>query len=166
MLIREATTADAMAIARVQARGWKIGYCGFINPDYLSQISAQRGAQFWLANLADPLFKQQTFVAEEEGNVAGCAGGGLNRDELGPDVGEIYALYVDPDIWSRGIGSALLAAAEADLREVGYGSAVLWTLEDNLRTRTFYEHRGWHADGATQEHQSGAQVVRYRKTLQ
>jgi GNAT superfamily N-acetyltransferase len=104
-------------------------------------------------------------VAEEDGTVRGFAGFSGNEDGLDAAIGEVKGLYVDPDHWSRGIGSALLTAAEAGLRDAGYERAILWTISANDRTRRFYEHQGWHFDGSTKPHRSGVELVRYAKTL-
>ena len=37
------------------------------------------------------------------------------------------------------------------LREDGLEEAILWVLEDNPRTRRFYELAGWRLDGAVKE---------------
>jgi hypothetical protein len=56
----------------------------------------------------------------------------------------------------------------ARLRAHGFGEAILWVLEDNPRTRRFYELAGWWADGDVKEDEwLGAVVreVRYRIEL-
>jgi ribosomal protein S18 acetylase RimI-like enzyme len=90
---------------------------------------------------------------------------GPSRDEEG--IGELYAIYVDPDEWSRGAGRALIARAERRLAEE-YTEATLWVLEDNPRARRFYEAAGWQTDGARQTVVRlgvSPPEVRYRKRL-
>ena len=165
MQIRSATTRDARGIARVQVRGWQIGYRGIVADEYLARFSVEDMTSRWLGNLAE-LRRMDTVVAEnEDGTVIGWAGFGANESNLGPDVGELGGLYVDPDRWEAGTGSALLAEAERGLSDAGYARAILWTLAANERTRRFYENRGWRFDGATDTHRSGAEVVRYAKEL-
>jgi GNAT superfamily N-acetyltransferase len=165
MLIRPATTRDARGIARVQVRGWQIGYRGIVPDEYLARFSLEDMTNRWLGNLAE-LKRMETIVAEDEREaIVGWAGFGANQGDLGPDVGEVGGLYVEPDCWDAGIGGALLAEAEQGLVRAGFAHAILWTLGANQRTRRFYENRGWRFDGATDTHRSGAQVVRYRKTL-
>jgi GNAT superfamily N-acetyltransferase len=165
MLIREATTRDARAIARVQVRGWQIGYKGIVPDEYLARFSVQDFTNRWLTNLAEPVHIQHLVAELEDETVAGWAAFGANQGELPPEIGELGGLYVDPDHWDAGIGGALLAEAERGLIGEGYERAVLWTLEANSRTRQFYERRGWTHDGATQPHRSGVTVVRYVKDL-
>jgi GNAT superfamily N-acetyltransferase len=165
MLIRPATTRDARGIARVHVRGWQIGYRGIVPDEFLARFSVETMTNRWLGNLAE-VSRLETIVAEDdEGAVVGWAGFGASEGDLGPEVGELAGLYVDPDCWDAGVGGALLAAAERGLGAAGFERAVLWTLADNARTRRFYENRGWVADGATDTHASGVGVVRYAKEL-
>jgi GNAT superfamily N-acetyltransferase len=114
--------------------------------------------------LADPQPGWWVFVAEEAERVVGFASVGDSRDERGK--GELSAIYVLPEAWGFGAGSALMASALEELR--GYSSATLWVLEDNPRARGFYEREGWILDGGRREEVIlGAPVaeVRYRITF-
>ncbi len=110
-------------------------------------------------------------MAVDGERVVGFVTFGPPRPDEDPCVGELYAIYVDPDHWGAGYGRALIAAAERGLREAGYGEAVLWVLASNARSRRFYEIAGWSADGATKTEHAvwGRPVelheVRYRKRL-
>ena len=87
-------------------------------------------------------------MAEGRGRTLGFVSVGPSRDEHG--VGELYAIYVDPDEWSRGAGRALIVRAEERLAEQ-YAEATLWVLEENPRARRFYESAGWQPDGGRQK---------------
>ncbi|HUZ14719.1 MAG TPA: GNAT family N-acetyltransferase, partial [Gaiellaceae bacterium] len=103
-------------------------------------------------------------VAEEGGVVVGFAWTGDSRDE--PGKGELFAIYVVPEAWGSGAGSALMASALEALRS--YSSATLWVLEDNPRARRFYEREGWSLDGGRRDEEFlGVTVaeVRYRITF-
>jgi hypothetical protein len=39
----------------------------------------------------------------------------------------------------------------ARLRQDGFREAILWVIEDNPRTRRYYELAGWKLDGGTKE---------------
>ena len=104
-------------------------------------------------------------MAEARGRVLGFASIGPSRDEHG--VGELYAIYVDPDEWSQGAGRALIERAEECLAEE-FAEATLWVLEDNPRARRFYEAAGWLPDGARQSVERlgvSPPELRYRKRL-
>lgn len=84
-------------------------------------------------------------------------------------VGELYAIYVLPDLQGRGVGRALMTETVDRLRSVGFGDAVLWVFEANPRTRRFYEQTGWSADGGTKSETwlgTTAPAVRYRIGLE
>jgi ribosomal protein S18 acetylase RimI-like enzyme len=97
--------------------------------------------------------------------VVGFSSLGTARPGDDPQLGELFTIYVDPDEWGAGIGRSLMAATFARLRDEGFVEAVLWVLEDNPRTRRFYELAGWTVDGATMEQEwlgSVVREVRYR----
>jgi GNAT superfamily N-acetyltransferase len=164
MSIRTAEAADAQGIAEVHVRAWQIAYRDYISREYLEALSVRTSTMRWLASLADPM-QTDALVAEDAGRIVGWSAFGMNRNGLGIEVGEVFGLYVDPDAWNRGIGTALLAESETRLGQTGFGSAILWTLEANRRTRRFYEARGWNDDGISESHPSGAIVVRYSRVL-
>jgi len=164
MEVRGATAADAEAIGAVQERGWQVAYRNIFPAAELARggfIQVER----WRDRLANPPPGWSTFVVERGGSVIGFASVGPSRDEEG--LGELYAIYVDPDAWSTGAGRALIERCEATLAG-RYDEATLWVLEDNPRARAFYERGGWAPDGARKaEERWGVRApeVRYRKEL-
>jgi GNAT superfamily N-acetyltransferase len=162
MEVRKATAEDAAGIARVQERGWQAAYRHVFPTEELDRggfIHADR----WTERLIRPPAGWTTFVAEHDGEVVGFTSVGPSRDETG--VGELYAIYVDPEQWSTGTGSALIEQAEEQLR-TAYTDVTLWVLEDNPRARAFYERAGWSVDGGRKaEARWGVRApeVRYRK---
>ena len=161
--IRIAIEGDAHAIESIRVRGWQAAYRHVFPPADLDALSVDAGR--WRPRLESPPRGWTTFVAETDAGVVGFASVVPSRDEEG--VGELYAIYVDPDAWSTGAGRALIERAEEQLRS-GYGTASLWVLEDNPRARTFYERAGWAADGdwkAEERFGVRAVEVRYRKSL-
>ena len=83
-------------------------------------------------------------------------------------VGEVNALYLEPEAWGSGAGRLLMDAALARLTAAGFAQATLWVLDSNARARRFYEAGGWTADGAVKHDDSRGfpiRQVRYRKSL-
>jgi GNAT superfamily N-acetyltransferase len=163
MLIRGARRADARTIEEIRIRGWQVAYRHIFDPHELDRI--QPSPERFEAELERPTTGRATFVAEVDGRVVGFAVVGPSRDER--DLGELYAIYVDPDSWSRGAGRRLIGRAEERLAEE-YVEAALWVLEDNARARAFYERAGWEPDGARNVFRRpgfAAPEVRYRKRL-
>jgi GNAT superfamily N-acetyltransferase len=68
-------------------------------------------------------------------------------EDLDRAVGQLYALYVEPDRWGGGLGRSLLAAVHADLAGRGMPELRLWVLESNVQARRFYERSGLRLDG-------------------
>ena len=164
MRIRTATGTDAEGIARVQERGWQAAYRHVFPAEELDRGGFIQAAR-WRERLDRPPAGWSTFVAERDGTVVGFTSVGPSRDERG--IGELYAIYVDPDEWSTGTGRALIERAEERLRE-DYTEVTLWVLEDNPRARRFYERAGWSLDGGLKaELRWGVRApeVRYRKLL-
>jgi ribosomal protein S18 acetylase RimI-like enzyme len=163
VIVRPASPSDAEAIEAVRIRGWQVAYRHVFPPHELDALALE--VTRWRRRLRRPPDGWSTLVAQEHGRVLGFASLGPSRDE--PGVGELYAIYVDPDRWSRGAGRALIAAVEARLAET-YGVATLWVLEANDRARRFYEAAGWRTDGARQTVERlgvAAPEIRYRKSL-
>jgi GNAT superfamily N-acetyltransferase len=164
MEVRLATGADADGIARVQERTWQAAYRHVFPVEELDRggfIQPQR----WRDRIARPPTGWTTFVAERDGVVTGFTSVGPSRDERG--IGELYAIYVEPEEWSTGTGRALIERAEAELRR-SYTEATLWVLEDNPRARAFYERAAWSPDGERKSEERWgvrAPEVRYRKRL-
>lgn len=151
--VRDATTADAPGIARVHTRTWQEAYAHVFPVERLVGLVEEHRAEQWRGWLADPWHRMHTLVAEEEGAIVGFAHVGPSRDpEVVPElVGELYAVYVLPEAWGRGIGRALMAELLERLRVEGFREAMLWVLEDNPRTRRYYELAGWEFDGGVRE---------------
>ena len=163
--IRSARLEDADAIAGIRVRGWQTAYRGQLPDAFLDGLIVEPDR--WRSYLAEPAPGRHALVAETDGVVNGFVTFGPSRDQDAPG-GEIYAVYVDPPRYGRGIGTELMAAAESQLSADGHDNAVLWTLTSNERTRRFYERLGWRTDGTTKTDARlgvALEETRYRRTL-
>jgi GNAT superfamily N-acetyltransferase len=167
MLLRPAAPSDAMAVARVHVRSWQAAYRGLMPAAYLEALRPEdRAARYDFAT-TDPT-KPRTLVAEVDGVIRGFATTMPARDADPPSHGELVALYVDPDDWSRGYGLALIQAARQHLFKSGFPAASLWLLEGNARADRFYRADGWQPDGARRSEEMWGITVhelRYRRDL-
>ena len=167
--MRRARESDARGIAEVHVRTWQEAYRDQLPATYLSALEVTDRERFWSNELRVLAVERRPWVAESGSAIVGFAVAGPARDdELPRDTGEVYAIYVMPGFWERGVGRNLLMHCEHDLFEHGYAHAVLWVLEANPRARRFYEACGWVLDGAAKKrHIGGREVdeVRYRLTL-
>ena len=166
LTVRPATVDDARAIAEVHVASWQAAYRGLLPQEYLDGISVEQRAARRRESLANG--HGTTLVAVDSGTVVGFAVTGRSRDEDADDsVGELYALYLRPDVWGVGAGAQLHDAALRSL--AGFGSNTLWVLDTNARARRFYERHGWQPDGVTKlDDRMGVDLseVRYRHTPQ
>jgi GNAT superfamily N-acetyltransferase len=100
--------------------------------------------------MADASYPGIFLAAEVNGRVAGVAATGPSRDsDATVNTGEVYSIYLDPEVIGQGVGRVLFAAAVDDLASRGFRTGTLWVLTDNQRARRFYEAAGWRPDGAT-----------------
>ena len=79
----------------------------------------------------------QVLVAELDGRIAGFAA---------VVAGELDGLFVEPELWGRGIGRTLTDVAVHEARQRGY---TLWVIA-SPRARGFYERCGFSVEGAAQ----------------
>lgn len=141
VIVRDATTSDADAIARVQVDAWQTSYRGIMPEDVLEGFTFEARSARWRKNLSEPI--AVNVVAEDaEGTVIGFGCGGTCRHEGSGYGGELYALYVHPDRQRRGAGGALLAAVARGLLAAGFRDMMLHVLADNVNARRFYEASG------------------------
>ena len=86
--------------------------------------------------------------------------------DAGAEVGELYAINVDPDEWGSGLGADLIDRGVAALSQFGFTEAVLWVHPGNERARRFYAARGW-TDDEVERQQSilGVEVPEIRYSL-
>ena len=165
--VRDATPQDALGIARVQNRTWQAAYAHVLPPDGLASLDDDARAHWWREWLDRPERVAHILVVDGADGVVGFASSGPGAAK--PTLGELYAIYVLPEASGSGIGQALMRETLARLRADGFREAILWVLEDNPRTRRFYEAGGWYADGGAREQtllETSLRVVRYRIALE
>jgi len=144
--VRDATLADAHGIATVLVASWRAAYRGLLPDEVLAGLSVADRERFWSAALTERPPNTRMVVATDAGVVIGFAATGpplVPVDRADPTLGDLYALYLAPDVWRRGIGTRLHAAALDRLRDRGFTHAGLWVLDTNERALRFYTRLGW-----------------------
>lgn len=135
------TEEEILGKAFVHWRTWQIAYAGLIPDRYLSDPAfrerCEKNARRWTDGI---------LVAKRGDDVIGFTGFGTAQDDDLGEAGEVYALYVLPEYWSRGVGYALMKAAAEALRDKARIS--LWVLDGNERAIRFYKRLGFRFDGA------------------
>ena len=168
--VRDARPADAARLAEIHAVAWQTVYRGVLADAYLDGLTPTARLDWWNSRLARVPARWAVLVSEDEKELTGFVtiGHCQDDDRSEPDAGELYAMYVDPGRWDRGIGRSLLLAAEDRFRTDAYANASLWVLRDNQRARRFYELGGWETDGAHKRMiigSDGVTAVRYLREL-
>lgn len=163
--IRPATPADAERIAAVHIASWREAYRGVVPDDHLAALDEAARAQTWRDTLTGLERNQDVWVAEDEGAIVGFSYLGPSRDEDAERTTmEIYAIYLDPHAWGRGVARELMRTT---LAAVPDGAAVtLWALDANERARHFYRRNGFVPDGVEKMEEFGGEYlkeVRYRR---
>ena len=169
MRIREAEPRDAKAIAEIHVRSWQAAYRGQLTDDYLNGMSVDERLEQHRRSLEEPRAEWRTWVADDDGQVAGFAVTGPSEDaDAEPTTGEVYAIYLEPERVGTGLGRGLFEHVVEDLRARGFTTVTLWVLASNERARRFYEIAGWHADGTETSERVDCEMrptVRYRVEL-
>jgi ribosomal protein S18 acetylase RimI-like enzyme len=167
LTVRDATPDDAIEVAHVHIRAWQVGYRGLIPDEFLDGLSAQeRATRYSFGSTACE--SPETILAVEDEAICGFATVGPSRDADAPAAGELYALYIDPPHWQRGIGSLLMGHGYTRLRARGFEEAILWLLVGNEGAKRFYRAGGWSPDGSSRhENVWGVEshVIRFRRAL-
>lgn len=193
LAIRPALPGDAEALAHLHVDSWRAAYNGLVPESHLAKLDyAKRTERFRELLLQSQAIGTATahegnrelrrvtrsnlssdsddnFLVEIGEETAGFLTVGACRDEeLDPATsGEIWGIYLAPEFWRRGIGTALCQFGLKLLISRGYNQATLWVLKENAAARNFYEAMGFMVDGAERIYNLGAPMtgVRYRKVL-
>lgn len=160
MQIQRATADDCRAIAEVHVASWQAAYAQFLPADFLASLSVEERESMWQRAVAGGVTR--LLCAKDTERVVGFAAFGKSRDEDAPAKrAEMYAIYVLPALWSRGVGSALWRAALELIRAEGYTSTSLWVMAGNDRAMRFYSAVGFSPEaGSAKQFELGGATVR------
>jgi GNAT superfamily N-acetyltransferase len=169
--LRDARRGDELAVAELHVRSWQEAYRELMPAEFLAALDPRERAERYEFKGGEEA--PRTVVAVMLGGegaeaIAGFGTFGPSRDADAAGLGEIYALYVDPESYGGGIGRLLMAEARRRLREAGMTEAILWVLRGNKRAQRFYEREGWQPDGASRLEQPygiASNVIRFRRPL-
>ena len=139
--VRPAVAGDAEQVAAVHATSSHSAYQA-VAPEAHQSLPMEQRRAFWreAIEFGEPLVQ----VALEAGRVIGFAGFDRSRDPKSkPTTGEIWAFYVLPTHWDRGVGLALWDGAREALVEEGCTEVTLWVPLCNERALRFFELAGF-----------------------
>ena len=128
LVIRLARAEERFALEEIQRRA------SLALPKYREDLEAHPDA---IQLPQEQIDRGDVFVAELAGRPVGFAA---------LDGAELDGLFVEPDLWKRGIGRQLVDAATHEARRRGLSLRVL----GNPTARKFYERCGFVAEGIEQ----------------
>lgn len=145
---RPATARDVRSIAEIHIAAWQAAFRGLVPESHLSSLSVDKRLAFWreAIEFAEP----QLQVAVEDGTTVGFVGYDRSRDPRTPSTtGELWAIYVRPSHWGRGVGLALWDAARDALIDEGCTEVTVWLPLRNERALRFHELAGFRREIAS-----------------
>ena len=150
---------DARGALRVNRAAWRAAYAHIVSDEVLSRLTAdptEADVDRWFEALDAAGAAERVLVADGSPPAADPDIAGYTHVRWGDDTKEyvdddeagLEELYVSPDRWREGVGSALVERAAAAVPET-FSAVKLETLAGNRRGRGFYEARGFERAGAS-----------------
>lgn len=170
--LRDAGVGDAEAIAAVHAASLQASYRPLI-PDRVAHLvldppEAAPRIPGWRRCLERPRASTTVVACDDRAVVGFCTLRPTPASRPECATGEIWALFVQPSHWRRGIGRLLCERSLADAGRRGFAGVELWELESNASARRFFCSLGFRPDGETRiflEHAGvSLRELRYRRT--
>ncbi len=152
--VRRATPSHATAIRDIAQSAWRATYRGMLRDETIEWFVERAYSE---ERVALRIERHETWVAELDGVVTAFAETAVEPEE--PDRVTLVAIYANPGMRGRGLGSALLDAiidAHPDL------PIVADVLAGNRLGEVFYEARGFEPREQIDE-QLGAELVVERR---
>ena len=140
--VRPATLRDAKARSHDHAASARAAIAGHLPEADLRALAPATREAKWRE--AIEFNEPQVQVAVLDGTVVGFVGFDRSRDAKTPSTtGEIWAIYVLPEHWDKGVGVALWDAARDGLEEEGCTVVTVWVPLRNDRAMRFHELAGF-----------------------
>jgi ribosomal protein S18 acetylase RimI-like enzyme len=175
--LREATPEDADAIADVAADAWWAAASSALSPDavrtaladlydaeFLHEVAAEAAAEADFRFLVaveevdgDTAAGDETAAGDTDGPVVGFASAAREW----ADEAELFTLYVTPDRWGEGVGTALLDELASWAADRGAERLVCSALAENAVAVGFLESRGFERTREVEAEVGGQTVAEY-----
>jgi len=140
--VRYATLADAPAVANLHLIASRALYEDIVPEAHWQSTPASKRVAFWKE--AIEYGEPQVMVAIQGGEVVGFVGFDRSRDPKSKNTtGELWAMYVDPDLIGHGVGLALWDAAREGLQDEDCTDVTLWVPLARESTLRFFDAAGF-----------------------
>jgi len=148
--IRPALFKDLEHVAQIHVKSWQQAYIGLIPKEYLDGLCVETKQKNW-----EEIFQEEKsdyknlYIAYHNQQPIGFVSFGRGRDTDKQEFGEIYAIYLLQEYWSKAVGFKLFSAAKEALQQSGLSKFYLWVLENNLKAISSYKRWGGVVDYTT-----------------
>lgn len=160
--IRVATADDTATIQRVARDSWHAAYDSILGPERVTEaVDSWFAPERLLTDDVEPA-DRPFFVAVVDGSVVGFVETVVEDDA---PAAHLYRIYVAPDSWGQGIGTALLDHVEGVLRDRDVERLKLSVFADNDGAVQFYESTGFERTGTTHDEKFDVGRYEYAKEL-
>lgn len=161
--IRPAITSDVPAIERVARESWHAAYDDVLGSEAVDEVVSEWYARDGLREAAKDDDHVVPVAADSDG-VFGFAHAGPHAER---DPWCLFRLYVVPERWGNGTGTALLDRVESELGDRGVTTCELAVLAENDVGVSFYESRGFDRFETDEVELAGVETTEYwyRKEL-
>ncbi|MEY4100079.1 MAG: hypothetical protein RL300_1250 [Pseudomonadota bacterium] len=147
--VRPAAMRDAKSITEIRARSSQAAFKA-VFPGEAVPVGGtpEHTLVYWRE--AIEYGEPQVLVAVQGSTVVGFVGFDRSRDPKTPNtMGEIWALYVEPDHWGEGLGLALWDAAREGLMFEGCTKVSAWVPLGCERAMRFFDMAGFKREMTT-----------------
>ena len=140
--VRPATLRDAKNIAELHNATVREAFKALIADAQIPEVPLEKRQAYWRE--AIEYSEPQVQVALDDDKIVGFIGFDRSRDKgTPPTMGEIWAIYVTPSHWDKGVGLALWDAAREGLQDEGCTHVSVWLPIANERAMRFHELAGF-----------------------
>lgn len=156
--IRDAVPGDGHALAELHARSRAV-YYGAGGHD-VAAVPDEGYREAWRGMVVDPRLAVLVAVVGDDvvGVITLDANGVFPTNAPDETRVRLVGIFVEPDRWSSGVGSALMGRFVSVARQAdAVGEVDVW--ERNSRAIRFYERHGWTRDGTSRPGPAGAAYV-------
>lgn len=145
---------DIRGILSVHARSWRVAYDPILPDSAIDRVIDPDPDHEHIEDRHAELYpdRDRVFLAEDDGGIVGYAyvrWGSETKPFVGPDEAGLKEIYVDPDCWGQGIGTALLTRCLDRLPD-RLTALKLEALARNEVGSSFYSARGFEHIGTDQ----------------